>query len=288
LKPFLEKVTTLEDASWSMLNRRLEDGIPFEWHHHPEYELTLTLNSRGQCFVGDHIGTYGDADLVLLGPNLPHTWASQERIDEDVPHIALVMWFQPDWAEQLLGLLTELRGVRRLLALAGRGVRFSPRAVDRARPLIEDLFERPPAERLLALIGVLNLLAEDNDAEPLASPARAGSTHARPDSGRIDRVLEYVHSHYSGELRVPALAGLAALSPSGFHRLFRRHTRLTLTEYVARLRVGEACSLLAGTDRPVAHIAESVGYASLANFNRQFRAQKAMTPRDYRRRFHTA
>jgi hypothetical protein len=72
MKPLLEKVRPPEGASWAWLDRRLDDGIPFQWHHHPEYELTLTLNSRGQRFVGDAIGDYGDADLVLVGPNLPN------------------------------------------------------------------------------------------------------------------------------------------------------------------------------------------------------------------------
>ena len=56
MKPFLEKINKPVDASWSMLNRRLQHGIPFQWHHHPELELTLTLNSRGLRFIGDQVG----------------------------------------------------------------------------------------------------------------------------------------------------------------------------------------------------------------------------------------
>jgi len=78
---------------------------------------------------------------------------------------------------------------------------------------------------------------------------------------------------------------VAALSISGFHRLFRRHTRLTLTRYVAELRIGRACSLLVNSTRPIAHIADEVGYANLANFNRQFLALKGLTPRQFRRSF---
>ncbi|TPI23449.1 helix-turn-helix domain-containing protein [Mesorhizobium sp. B4-1-1] len=36
---------------------------------------------------------------------------------------------------------------------------------------------------------------------------------------------------------------------------------------------------------PIAHIAELVGYRSLANFGRQFKALKGLTPREYRGRF---
>lgn len=62
MRPLLEKVSLPADGSWTLLNRRLEAGIPFEWHHHPEYELTLTTNSRGRRFVGDSIGGYDDGD----------------------------------------------------------------------------------------------------------------------------------------------------------------------------------------------------------------------------------
>lgn len=282
MRPLLEKVRPPEGASWAWLDRRLDDAIPFQWHHHPEYELTLTLNSRGQRFVGDAIGDFGDGDLVLVGPNLPHTWASRDRIDPAAPHRALVMWFHPDWAAPLVGLLAELRPVGDLLDRARRGLQFSPEAAEMVRPLIEAIFERPAADRLSGLLDVLRQLATA-PATPLSSPrlvqAPSGSRT------RIDRVLDHIHVHYAEGISIPDLAEIAALSPSGLHRLFRRHTHQTITDYVMRLRIGEACALLSGTSRPIAHIAEEVGYDSLANFNRQFKALKAMTPRRYRARF---
>lgn len=285
MQPILEKIAGNDDASWSMLNRRLDAAIPFEWHHHPEYELTLTLNSRGQRFVGDHIGTYDHGDLVLLGPGLPHTWASTEKIDAASQHIALVMWFKPEWAAGLTSVLTELRPLNDMLEKSTRGLRFSQQSADQVRLAIEALFDKPPAERLIDLISVLTRLSADEGAEPLAAPNYHTPNISAPDRPRIDRVLAHIHGHYAENISIDDLACVAALSPSGFHRLFRRHTRLTLTEYVARLRVGEACALLSTTDRPIAHISDSVGYRSLANFNRQFRVIKHMTPRQYRQKF---
>lgn len=284
MKPYLEKVTVADDASWSMVRVLRDPTIPFEWHHHPEYELTLTLNSRGRRFVGDHVGGYDDGDLVLLGPNLPHTWSSSSKIDGGRPHLVMVIWFRPEWARGLTGLLTELRPVAGLLERSARGLKFSERATGRVRARIEAIFDRPPAERLLDLISVLLTLAGDDEAEPLTAPYRSPLPIASSGS-RIDRVLDYLHAHYTDDLRIDRLARLAALSPSGFHRMFTRHTRLTLVEYVTRLRIGEACALLAEQDKPIAHIAELVGYRSLANFGRQFKALKGLTPREYRARF---
>ncbi|MGV5564382.1 cupin domain-containing protein, partial [Burkholderia pseudomallei] len=95
MKPRYERVAIPDGCSVRVYRRRLAQ-IPFEWHHHPEYELTLTLNSLGKRFVGDHVADYAGDDLVLVPPNLPHTWVSDERLDPGEPLVALVLWFDGD------------------------------------------------------------------------------------------------------------------------------------------------------------------------------------------------
>ena len=284
MKLVLEKVPAMPGMSWAMLNRRLDDAIPFQWHRHPEYELTLTLNSRGQRFIGDHIGSFDDGDLVLVGRNLPHTWSSSEKIDAQKPHVALVLWFTAEWAAALCERFVELKPVAAMLGRAGGGLTFSNRVSAQLRPVIERLFQEPEDERLISLMQVLIALARDGDAAPLATrtfiPESAGA-----DRARIDRVLDHIHLNYASDISVTILTDVAALSASGLHRLFRRHTHMTISDYIQRLKIGEACALLSGSRKPVAHIADVVGYTSLANFNRQFRALKGMTPREYRRKF---
>jgi AraC-like DNA-binding protein len=79
------------------------------------------------------------------------------------------------------------------------------------------------------------------------------------------------------------LADVACLSPSALSRLFRQATRMTIGDYLTRLRIGRACALLIEGDLPVTHVAEEAGYNNLSNFNRQFKAEKSMTPRAFRR-----
>ena len=90
-------------------------------------------------------------------------------------------------------------------------------------------------------------------------------------------------AHYSDPaLSVDTLARRVHMSLSTLHRLFRRHTHMSVTDYVTQLRIGRASALLIGGDRPVAHIAEEAGYRNLANFHRQFKAMKGVTPRAFR------
>jgi len=285
VRPLFEKVTVPDGASWAMLNRRLDDGIPFLWHYHPEFELTLTLNSRGQRYIGEDVSNYDDGDLVLLGPNLPHTWCSAEKLDADQPHIALVMWFTEGWGASIVETLAEMKPLASMLQRAGRGIVFSREAAEQARPLIESIPPLAPVVRLSRLMEVLAFLATDKAAQPIAGPAAARRKVESPDRARIERVLDHLHAHYREKISIGDLANVAALSSSGFHRLFRRHTQLTVTDYVTQLRIGQACALLVNSERPIAHIADEVGYINLANFNRQFRALKRVTPREFRRSF---
>jgi mannose-6-phosphate isomerase-like protein (cupin superfamily) len=55
-----------------------EPRFDFYWHFHPEIELTCILRGEGTRLVGDHIGEYGPGDLVLIGPNVSHTWQSHD------------------------------------------------------------------------------------------------------------------------------------------------------------------------------------------------------------------
>jgi AraC-like DNA-binding protein len=284
MRPLFEKVTLPEGASWSLLHRRLDDGIPFFWHYHPEFELTLTLNSRGQRYIGDAVEAYDDGDLVLIGPNLPHTWCSAARIDAAAPHVAIVMWFTEAWSATVTA-LAELRPVAAMLGRAGRGLAFSRAAAAAARPIIAAIPGGAPADRLVRLVEVLSLLAADQGCRPIAGTFSDRARVYAPDQDRVNRVLDYLHAHYRERIAIAQLADVAALSQSGFHRLFRRHTRLTVSDYVSELRIGQACALLVNGTQPIAHIADSVGYANLANFNRQFRALKGMTPREFRRSF---
>ena len=57
---------------------------------------------------------------------------------------------------------------------------------------------------------------------------------------------------------------------------------ISVSDYLIGLRIGEACARLAATAQPIQPIAAEVGYASLANFNRQFLRLRGMTPREYR------
>jgi AraC-like DNA-binding protein len=282
MKPYLEHIAASQEGSWTLFDRRLP-AIPFEWHYNSEYELTLTLNSRGQRFIGDSMEEYDDGDLVLIGPRIPHTWCSTTDAGAGPTHQALVLWLSESFVQTLIRPHLELRSIQMLLENSTRAVAFSEEVKNKARCFIGAMLTQTAEERLPALLQLLSLLSRDAKARPLAStPVNAGSSLG---DERIGRVLSHLHKKYRDRNAIDSLARLATLSPSSLHRQFKQQTGMTTSDYVSQLRIGNACALLINTSRPIALIADEVGYGNLANFNRQFKALKRQTPRQFRSAF---
>jgi len=282
MKPYLEHIAASKEGSWTLFDRRLP-AIPFEWHYNSEYELTLTLNSRGQRFVGDSMAPYDDGDLVLIGPRIPHTWCSSSDAGLGPVHQALVLWLSEGFVQSLIRSHLELRPIQHLLEKSSRAIEFSPAIRAKARSIICAMLSQAAEDRLPALLQLLLLLSRDAASQPLTSSAAEIPFDLAEE--RIGRVLSYLHQHYQDQNAVQKLSRIAALSRSSLHRLFKLHTGTTITEYVSRLRIGNACALLINTQRSISLIADDVGYRNLANFNRQFKAFKSTTPRQFRSAF---
>lgn len=269
---YLEKIAPLGGASF-LCRRRRDRGFGFAWHFHPEVELTLILRSRGRRFVGDSVEPYRDGDLVLLGPHLPHTWASDPA--RGGLHEALCCQFREDWVPAT----PEFRAVRALLGRASRGLRFPAAAV---ASRFKDLDRCSGAARFLGLLEILDRLARERGAVPLASRAYTTAPRAA-GSERIERVCRALNERFTEEVSLPEAAALAHLSIPAFTRAFKRATGKTLVGYLAELRIGSACRQLIESTRPVSEIAFDCGFQNLSHFNRRFLALKGASPRDFRR-----
>ncbi|WP_250475509.1 helix-turn-helix domain-containing protein [Caballeronia sp. GAFFF1] len=289
MKPAYEHVEFGEDCSVRVYHRRLP-RIPFEWHHHPEYELTLTMNSHGKRYIGDSVNDYGAEDLVLVPPDLPHTWASNRSIEPSSPQVAIVIWFDGDWARRMADCCREYEPLRRLLRRAACGLAFEAPAGEWMRGRLDALLSNVARERLSAALDILCTLA-DAPGRPLASPsafdqATTGPSGHEPE--RINRVLSMIDARFAEPLRLSELCAAASLSERTLTRYFVQHIGESVGRYIARVRIGHACRMLADTSLPVAVIAARSGFANVANFNRQFKAARHTTPAEYRRQFAAA
>lgn len=61
---------------------------------------------------------------------------------------------------------------------------------------------------------------------------------------RINRVLDYIEAHLAESLTLEELAAISCFSPFHFHRIFRAFIGETVGQYISRLRLEKAATLL--------------------------------------------
>lgn len=281
MKPLCEKVIPDENSSWRF-GRYDWLEMEFNWHYHPEYEICLTLGGRGLRYMGDHIGRYGEWDLVLIGPDMPHAWQSELSGIEQRVYVAQL---PASWLHQQLADQPEFAALAPLLNQAGRGLKFSEANAKAALPLFEAMEQAAPLRRLILLLELLQLMLTDRSAHALSSTLYANNSKQEYAVKKLDRVIEYIYENYTTELSAGELAKLAHMSTNHFHRFFKQRTEKTLTEFINQLRIAKACKLLITQHSPISAICDQCGFNNLSNFNRRFLQIKGIQPSLFRQRF---
>lgn len=63
---------------------------------------------------------------------------------------------------------------------------------------------------------------------------------------------------------------------------FKQTFKVTLYEYLTRVRIQKAKDLLAYTDYPVSRVASDVGFPDASNFSKRFKQRTGVLPLEYR------
>lgn len=111
----------------------------------------------------------------------------------------------------------------------------------------------------------------------------------RPDGERIAAwqvraAIAHMQANIAGPVSLGELAALADVSVFHFSRGFRNAIGEPPLRHLTRLRIREACRLLASTEQPVGAIARAVGYRSPQAFARAFERLCGCTPTAHRNR----
>ncbi|MCT1400160.1 AraC family transcriptional regulator [Paenibacillus sp. p3-SID867] len=100
----------------------------------------------------------------------------------------------------------------------------------------------------------------------------------------IKRSVDFLHQNYDRNIQVKDVAAEVNLHPGYLHRVFRRGTGRTITEYLTMIRMEKAKMLLEQTDIPIHEISDYVGVGSRQYFHMLFKKYTETTPVEFRLR----
>lgn len=279
MRPQIQKIPLSEHSSF-MADRFYTPYFETPWHYHPEYEIVMIIEGRGKRFIGNNIADYDVGDLCFIGSNLPHLY---RKDDPDAIGGSLVIHFRDDFVGKEFGTIPEMQKIKMLFDRASMGIQVNGKTKNNISILMNEMTALKGMDRLIALLKILNTLANDDEYELLSSPEIKGQNS--DDSDRLNRVFDYVLRNFKENIGMDDIAKLANMSYSGFCRYFKTRTKKNFTHFVNEIRVGYACRRLMETDLSVDSIGYESGYNNKTNFMEQFKKIVKCTPYQFKKNY---
>jgi AraC family transcriptional regulator of adaptative response / methylphosphotriester-DNA alkyltransferase methyltransferase len=103
-----------------------------------------------------------------------------------------------------------------------------------------------------------------------------------PADDVVAQVQALIQHRYAQPLSLDGIAEEVRMNPHHVHRVFKRETGQTPSEFLLARRMAAAKELLHSTDLSVTEIAGEVGFVNLSHFSTVFHEQTGQTPTQYR------
>lgn len=277
----MPRIATLEGAPLFIrfgipLHVTRYQGGSFQTHYHRFLELIVVNADRGRNVIDNQECQFRTGQIYRLGTFHPHRIEADSGERCDYFNIT----FLPE-AVSGSGL-----GVNEMLqpfyeTTVRRPGELSPpvhrQIVDVCDSIVREI-ELPDRQTPTIVLGAFRVL--------LGLVSRYAGTQTASGAPvmdeRVQTVLRTISERFAEPLPTRELAALAGTSPSRLAQLFRAHTGATVRETLLRRRLTEAKRLLATTTVPVTHVLYEAGFNDVSYFNRTFRKDAGMTPREFR------
>jgi AraC-like DNA-binding protein len=278
-----KEITPLTQKDVFIIINSEKVGFDYPIHYHTAYELTLILHSSGNRIIGDSVEKYHSNDLVLIGPEIYHKWD-----DDDVPlekknnaHVITIQ-FSKDLFDQNLFLKESFSSIKTLLKDSQRGLKFTNETFPIIAEKMKNLSLTTKFESAIEFLNILHILSNSKHKKYLASVGFF-STQKDIKGDRINKMYTYILAHFNDiDLRITQLAQESNMSTSAFGHFFKKSTNKSFTQFVIDMRLSYATNLLLNSDESISEIAYKSGFNNIANFNRLFKKNKTISPKQYR------
>jgi AraC-like DNA-binding protein/quercetin dioxygenase-like cupin family protein len=257
------------------------------WHFHPEYQLFLVKKGSGTRFIGDHVSSFREGDLVFTGPDLPHLWQSDREYFENNHELnteGIVIYFPEDFLGKEFLQRREMHKIKQLLQQAARGMELHGETHTLVSSLMNDILVAVDFDRVMILLNILDIVANSDDHRFLATEGYSNSM-TETETDRMNRVHSYVMKNFREKIRLEDVAAIANMSPTSFCRYFKAHANKTFFDFLTEIRIGHSCKLLTTQKISVSQVCYDSGFGTISNFIRQFKAITACSPLEYRRKY---
>ncbi len=240
------------------------------YHYHTAYELYFLEQGYHNVLVNDSILDVAAYDVLLYRPNTFHKSIRRKGCIRTCIYFTdrfLHLYFTDPAISSLLRCFeTELITLNK---------EIFPK-VKKIMLLLEKEDVNNPNNRIfIYLADILNILNDNRNSFT--------SDHVPSVLKNLSPILSYINQNYSKINNIEDISNQFYISKFYLCHIFKESTGITLIQYLNKIRIQNACSLLIRTNRTISDIGAACGFNSSMYFCKIFKRVLSVTPSEFRK-----
>lgn len=255
--------------------------IEIERHYHVFYECIFFYSGDVIYYIGNHSYRLVPGDVLLINAAQIHM---PKMLSADPPYDRISLLLDQNFAASLSDEQTDL--TKLFESQNGRIVHLQERSRWEAKTLLSKIVNlrdtsRTYGQRLLSRCYITELLVCLGRAHPVSAVYERRLSSDK----RIPHVKEYIAKHLSEELSLDRIAQEFHISKYHLSHEFKKQTGMSLYAYIVKNRLITANTLLR-EGCSVKETYSKCGYSDISLFNRAFKQEFGMSPKQYYDKLH--
>lgn len=256
---------------------RPQDQLPL--HRQDTWELTYIVFGKGTRVLGDSETEFAEGNLVFIPPHIPHCWKfAPDHVDADgnISHYTLT--FKTEFIDRCVSAFPELTERLEAIKSISTVLSFDDETTSRIGDTLAKMSQEEDSAELLPYVFRLLLLMSKRERNATVVGRSADTDRT---SERVNKVREFTMSNYARTITIDMIAEHVGMNRSSFCTFFKKATGQTYITYLNKLRVDRACYLLRQGTFSVTEVCYMVGFNDVPYFNRCFKNNRGMSPKEY-------
>ena len=239
---------------------------PVDFHSHSYYEISLILSGHVKTILRTQSKDSAQSRLVLSAPDTPHL----VFLSKPSHYSRLNLYFEPEFIEHCIA---EWGNLSQVFGKQGNIIMLSKEKTFFFQKLLYDIMNEENVFR--KKLKILSLLSHIDEIE-------SGEKKPPITPSFVVDAITYINEHFPEKIIASDLAAKLNIGRTTLMTAIKKHTGLTLSDYVMRVRVKQAIELLkSGMSQEEA--AAETGLCNGSGIIRAFRKCYGTTPCQYMR-----
>lgn len=258
-----------------ILSTKIELANSSEWHEHHIIEIIFCRSGSGLLVLDQHEIDLVSRRAIIIAPGVRHRFLF--RGDESAD-LKIVCMTQADATLNLSAAQSAVLGQVRIKEAAFTDYTESDLWLWELVDQIPDTLKGEERGNSVMTWGLIGTLVASFVHRMEICLEEFGSKH----SYKIRDVCAWIDANLNQLENLDALASRFGMSKTLLTREFRRYTSTSIVNYVNSRRLQSAGAALMSSRKSILEVSLDQGFASLANFYKEFKALYGITPNEFR------